>query len=74
MGRPWPVKECALPSQFKSKNTFFDFYVIPLYGAELVLGVQWLQLLAPIVMDYQHLAMQFEWTNETIQLQGEMQF
>ena len=35
-----------------------------------MLGVQWLQLLGPILMDYQKLTMQFSWENETIQLQG----
>ena len=47
-----------------------DFYVLPIQGAEVVLGVQWLQLLGTILIDYHKLTMEFSWENETIQLQG----
>ena len=36
-----------------------SFYVLPIQGAELVLGVQWLQDLGPITIDYLALTMQF---------------
>ena len=29
-----------------------SFYVLPIQGADLVLGVQWLQELGPITIDY----------------------
>ena len=48
-----------------------DCYILPIQGAEVVLGVQWLLLFGPVLLDYQKLTMEFSWQNETIQLQGE---
>ena len=39
----------------------------------MVLRVQWLQLLGPIMVDYQRLTMDFDWENRHIHLQGERQ-
>ena len=47
--------------------------MLPIQGADVVFGVQWLQLLGPIVVDYQKLFMDFDWENEHIHLQGERQ-
>lgn len=46
------------------------FFVLPISGANIVLGVQWLKTLGPIVTDYAKLNMQFEWQGNTINLQG----
>ena len=48
-----------------------DFYILPIQGADVVFGVQWLQLLGPIVVDYQKLSMDFDWEGQHIHLQGE---
>ena len=47
----------AIPIQIQKQIFLVDFYVLPILGAEVVLGVQWLQLLGPILMDYQKLTM-----------------
>ncbi|XP_077219595.1 uncharacterized protein LOC143853740 [Tasmannia lanceolata] len=48
-----------------------DLFVLPLMGADIVLGVQWLELLGPIIFDYKRLTMDFQWKNQAIHLQGE---
>lgn len=47
-----------------------DFHVMPLTGADLVLGVQWLKSLGLILKNYSDLTMQFFHTGRVIQLQG----
>jgi hypothetical protein len=47
-----------------------DLFVLPLSGAELVLGVQWLKTLGPIVTDYEKLTMSFSKDGETVHLAG----
>lgn len=47
-----------------------DFFVLPIRGAEVVLGVQWLKLLCPIVTDYSTLSMTFNWNKQNVVLQG----
>jgi hypothetical protein len=36
-----------------------DLYVLPISGAEMVLGVEWLKSLGPVIMDYNNLSLQF---------------
>ncbi|VFQ96020.1 unnamed protein product [Cuscuta campestris] len=38
-----------------------DLYVLPIHGPDVVLGVQWLQLLGKVTLDYAHLTMEFLW-------------
>ena len=47
-----------------------DFFVLPLQGCDLVLGIQWLRTLGPIVWDFSALTMQFVIEGEQITLQG----
>ena len=63
------VQRCQL--ELKRKFFFVDFYILPIQGTDVVLGVQWLQLLGPILLDYQKLTMEFSWQGEKIHLQGE---
>lgn len=52
------------------RQTFLiDFYVLPLSGAEVVLGIQWLKTLGPITTDYSTLTMQFQWDGILVSLQ-----
>ncbi|KAA8519599.1 hypothetical protein F0562_013956 [Nyssa sinensis] len=37
-----------------------DYYVLPVAACQVVLGVQWLETLGPIEMDYKHLTMTFQ--------------
>lgn len=50
-----------------------DFYVIPLDGFDIVLGVKWLQTLGPILWDFTSLTMIFEVNGRQITLQGQQQ-
>ncbi|XP_061370333.1 uncharacterized protein LOC133313043 [Gastrolobium bilobum] len=61
----------AVPVQIQKHVFLVDFYILPIQGADMVLGVQWLQILGPIVLDYTHFTMQFSWQGETIKLQGD---
>lgn len=68
-----------LPCSFLCKNVDLcldgqlftvDLFVIPLNGAELVLGVQWLKTLGPVLTDYNNLTMSFTMNNQTIKISG----
>jgi hypothetical protein len=48
-----------------------DLFVLPLSGAELVLGVQWLKTLGPSLTDYDHLTLSFCREGKIIQLMGQ---
>ncbi|XP_058725452.1 uncharacterized protein LOC131596726 [Vicia villosa] len=47
-----------------------DLFILPISGAELVLGVQWLKTLGPIVTDYEKLTMSFNNHGTPVHLQG----
>ncbi|XP_061353332.1 uncharacterized protein LOC133298114 [Gastrolobium bilobum] len=61
----------AVPVQIQQHVFLVDFYVLPIQGADMVLGVQWLQILGPVVLDYSKLTMEFVWAGESIKLQGD---
>lgn len=42
-------------------------------GIEIVLGVQWLELLEPCIINYKQLRMKFNWNDEPIKLCGDQQ-
>ncbi|KAI4383867.1 hypothetical protein MLD38_009662 [Melastoma candidum] len=46
-----------------------DFYVINLWGCEMVPGVKWLAQLGDITWNFQRSMMRFTWENETVLLQ-----
>ncbi|CAM8944567.1 unnamed protein product [Rhodiola kirilowii] len=47
-----------------------DFHLLPIYGADLVLGAQWLSEVGPVTFDYKELWMSIEYENEPLRLQG----
>ncbi|KAF3635230.1 putative early nodulin-like protein 1-like [Capsicum annuum] len=51
-----------------------DFYVIPLDGFDIVLGVKWLQTLGPILWNFAELTMRFSLEGKSILLQGQQQY
>jgi hypothetical protein len=61
---------------FKIQGNKFvaDFYILPLGGAEVVLGVPWLIKLGPILMDYTTLKMQFNYLGRPIELKADAPF
>lgn len=57
------------PHQF-----WVDLFVVPLRGAKLVLGVEWLKSLGPVFTDYNELTTSFIKDGQIVQLKGETQF
>ena len=51
-----------------------DLFILPIQGADIVLGIQWLELLGLVVTDYKLLTMAFQWKNREVKLVGEPQF
>ena len=48
-----------------------DFFVLPIEGPEVVLGIQWLQRLGRVSTDYSEMTMEFFWEGKQILLQGD---
>lgn len=63
--------ECQrVPLQLGDAIFPVDLLLLPVFGADIVLGVHWLAELGPIVFDYQHLWMEFQSGDTTIRLHG----
>lgn len=50
-----------------------DLHILPLSGANVVLGVQWLKSLGPILIDYNALSMKFFHNNRIVELKGDVE-
>ncbi|XP_019052082.1 PREDICTED: uncharacterized protein LOC109114217 [Nelumbo nucifera] len=48
----------------------FTFYSLQLAGLDMVLGVQWLEMLGFVVCNWKQLTMDFKWENQAHRLQG----
>ncbi|GJW61762.1 ty3-gypsy retrotransposon protein [Tanacetum coccineum] len=48
-----------------------DLFVLPMQGAEVVLGIQWLQKLGKVTHDYAHQTMEFSVNNKKHMLKGD---
>ncbi|XP_042510970.1 uncharacterized protein LOC122086287 [Macadamia integrifolia] len=69
------TKKCVGMTLELQGHTFtMDLFVLPIQGVDIVLGIRWLSLLGPIVMDYQKLTMDFTWKSSPVHFQGEPQF
>ncbi|KAH7545445.1 hypothetical protein FEM48_Zijuj01G0094700 [Ziziphus jujuba var. spinosa] len=65
----------SLQVRIQGYTLFADYYVLPVATCPLVLGVQWLETLGPVKVDYKHLTMSFkqgekEYTFQGIKQQG----
>lgn len=58
------------PVLLSNKLFTIDFFILPISGVDLVLGVQWLKTLSPIITDYSTIQVEFTWHNEKVILQG----
>ncbi|XP_034707028.1 uncharacterized protein LOC117930485 [Vitis riparia] len=58
--------------QINLQGTIFSLtlYSLPLTGLDIVLGIQWLELLGSVVCDWRELTMEFMWENQTKKLVG----
>jgi hypothetical protein len=43
-----------------------DLYILPLASCDIFLGIQWLRLLGPILWDFDHLTMEFQYGNRSV--------
>lgn len=59
-----------LKVQMQGNSLVTDFYILPLGGCDMVLGIQWLQSLGLIVCDFSALTMEFTLLNKAIILKG----
>ena len=48
-----------------------DLLILPIQGADVVLGIHWLELLGPIITNYKLLTMDFQWNGKIVYLIGE---
>lgn len=60
-----------VPLEIQHHQFTLDLFHLPICGADIVLGVQWLQLLGPITTNYQALTMTFEHLGQTITLHAD---
>lgn len=65
-------KDVCQQVEISLQNTLVtkDLFVLPMGGANIVLGIQWLGTLDPITTDHRKLTMEFQSENLTIRLQG----
>ena len=61
----------VVPISIQNIKFLVDLYVLPIAGANIVLGVQWLKTLGPLLTDYNSLSMQFFYQHRLVQLKGE---
>lgn len=60
---------CAdVPLFLQTEKFSIGFYVLPLCGADFVLGALWLQAIGPVLMDYTNLSISFTHQNKNITL------
>ena len=57
--------------QIQKHDFKVDFHVLPIRGANIVLGVQWLKSLGPVLTDYTTLTMKFIYDGKLIELTGD---
>ena len=63
---------CMVVPVITQDRTFtVDLHVLPLSGADIVLGVQWLRSLGPVLTDYNHLTMKFIHEGQLVELRGD---
>ncbi|MCH83875.1 enzymatic polyprotein, partial [Trifolium medium] len=60
----------AVPVTLANQVFHIPFFILPIHGADLVLGVQWLQTLGSFLSDYSVPSIQFTYNNKPITLTG----
>jgi hypothetical protein len=63
----------ALPLKIQKALFHIEFYVLPLAGCDIVLGIQRLRVLGPILWDFQELTMKIQYEHQEYMLQGLLQ-
>jgi hypothetical protein len=65
-----PRKSQDLTLKMQGHFYKMDSYILPLAGCDIVLGIQWLRVLGPILWDFDHLTMEFQYGSKRCVLQG----
>ena len=52
---------------------FMDLFILPIQSADVVLDIQWLELLGLVITNYKLLTIKFQWKGTLVQLVGESQ-
>ncbi|GMJ02290.1 hypothetical protein HRI_003898200 [Hibiscus trionum] len=75
-GQRLPNEGCARDAAVSVQDTelITDFYILPLEGADVVLGVAWMTTLGPVTMDFSKLTFEFKHGNSQICWQGGKEF
>ena len=53
-----------VPIDLQDISFSLTFYSLPLAGLDMVLGIQWLEMLGSVVCNWKHLTMDFNWDNQ----------
>ena len=61
----------SVPVTIQATEFIVDLHVLPIAGANVVLGVQWLKSLGPVLTDYNSLRMKFFHAGTFVELQGD---
>ena len=59
------------PISLQGHRFDIDLFLLQVEGPDVILGVQWLQVLGKVAIDFRDLSMEFMWKNMSILLQGE---
>jgi len=65
------TKCSSIPITIQGHPFSVDLYTLPIGGADIVLGVQWLKLLVPVTTDYSSLTMTFNYMGQHISLHAD---
>lgn len=60
----------GVPLKLQGTQFHIDFFVLPLGGCDVVLGIHWLRLLGPILWDFIALTMEFTYIGKKCLLKG----
>ncbi|KAJ8752504.1 hypothetical protein K2173_004792 [Erythroxylum novogranatense] len=59
-------KSKQVPITIQGFTTWVDLYLLPLEGCDIVLGTCWLETMGPIIWDFSHLTMKFNFQGKDV--------
>ncbi|KAG8364579.1 hypothetical protein BUALT_Bualt18G0012000 [Buddleja alternifolia] len=62
---------CNLPTRFDDTTVTADYYVFPLGGIDMILGVAWLRTLGKMTVDWEEMYLSFNTERGTVRLEGD---
>ncbi|XP_073153488.1 uncharacterized protein [Henckelia pumila] len=68
----WCDRMCSqVPLVLQGHEFAIDMYVLPIWGLDVVLGMQWLRTLGPCLHNHETLTMEFTWKGQRVCLVGD---